>query len=224
MIIKTFDLVKIDLRKQNLYLLYGSNDGHKKEVIEQKFKKAFPESAYTYEESEVLQNRDSFFNNILSNSFFEKEKLIIISRATDKVKDIIVEILEKKIEDLIIVLNAGVLEKRSKLRTLFEKEKGMVCIPFYEDNAQTLSGIVNNFFRINKISISQESISLIVQRCRGDRQNLLSELEKIKSFSANKNRIDTKDLLKLTNLAENYSVSELIDSCLAKNKKKQLIF
>ena len=96
MIIKTFDLVKIDLRKQNLYLLYGSNDGHKKEVIEQKFKKAFPESAYTYEESEVLQNRDSFFNNILSNSFFEKEKLIIISRATDKVKDIIVEILKKK--------------------------------------------------------------------------------------------------------------------------------
>ena len=98
----------------------------------------------------------------------------------------------------------------------------MVCIPFYEDNAQTLSGIVNNFFRINKISISQESISLIVQRCRGDRQNLLSELEKIKSFSANKNRIDTKDLLKLTNLAENYSVSELIDSCLAKNKKKTI--
>ena len=220
MIIKTFELVKINLKKKNLYLLYGSNEGFKKEVIEQQFKKSFSESTYLFEESEVLQNKDSFFNSILSNSFFEKEKLIIISRVTDKMKDVIEEILEKKIEDLVIVLNAGILEKKSKLRALFEKEREMVCIPFYEDNNQTLSAIVNSFFRINKIAISQESINLIIQRCRGDRQNLQAELEKIKSFSANKKRIDTKDLLKLTNLAENYSVSELIDSCLAKNKKK----
>ena len=137
-------------------------------------------------------------------------------------KDVIEEILEKKIEDLVIVLNAGILEKKSKLRALFEKEREMVCIPFYEDNNQTLSAIVNSFFRINKIAISQESINLIIQRCRGDRQNLQAELEKIKSFSANKKRINTKDLLKLTNLAENYSVSELIDSCLAKKKKKTI--
>ena len=222
MIIKTFDLTRIDLKKQNLFLLYGSNEGHKKEVIEQKFKNFFSESTYLFEENEVLQDRNSFFNSILSNSFFENEKLIIISRATDKVKDIIEEILEKKIKDLVIVLNAGVLEKKSKLRALFEKEREVVCIPFYEDNNQTLSRIVNNFFRVNKISISQESINLIVQRCRGDRQNLQAELEKIKSFSLNKKRIDTKDLLKLTNLAENYSVSELVDSCLSKNKKKTI--
>jgi DNA polymerase-3 subunit delta len=222
MIIKTFELVKINLKKKNLYLLYGSNEGFKKEVIEQQFKKSFSESTYLFEESEVLQNKDSFFNSILSNSFFEKEKLIIISRVTDKMKDVIEEILEKKIEDLVIVLNAGILEKKSKLRALFEKEREMVCIPFYEDNNQTLSAIVNSFFRINKIAVSQESINLIIQRCRGDRQNLQAELEKIKSFSANKKRIDTKDLLKLTNLAENYSVSELIDSCLAKNKKKTI--
>jgi len=220
--IKTFELVKINLKKKNLYLLYGSNEGFKKEVIEQQFKKSFSESTYLFEESEVLQNKDSFFNSILSNSFFEKEKLIIISRVTDKMKDVIEEILEKKIEDLVIVLNAGILEKKSKLRALFEKEREMVCIPFYEDNNQTLSAIVNSFFRINKIAISQESINLIIQRCRGDRQNLQAELEKIKSFSANKKRINTKDLLKLTNLAENYSVSELIDSCLAKNKKKTI--
>ena len=201
MIIKTFELVKIDIKKQNLYLLYGSNEGHKKEVIEQYFKKKIPESTYLLEENEVLQNKDSFFNSILSNSFFEKEKLIVISRASDKIKDVIEEILEKRIKDLVIVLNAGALEKKSKLRALFEKQKEVVCIPFYEDNNQTLSAIVNNFFRVNKISISQESINLIVQRCRGDRQNLQTELEKIKSFSINKKRIDTKDLLRLTNLA-----------------------
>jgi len=114
------------------------------------------------------------------------------------------------------------LEKKSKIRSCFEKSKETICIPFYEDNSQTLSGIVSNFFRENKISISQQAINLIVQRARGDRQNIRNELEKISSFIVNKNKLELQDLLKITNLAENYDVSELIDSCLSKNKKKTI--
>jgi DNA polymerase III subunit delta len=222
MIIKSFELAKIDLKNNLFFLLYGGNEGHKKQVIEENFKKFYNENIYIYEENEIIQNEESFFNNILSQSFFEKEKLIIINRATDKILNIIEEIIEKKIKELIIVLNAGILEKKSKLRTFFEKNKKTICIPFYEDNNQTLTGIVNTFFRSNKIPISQQSINLIVQRCRGDRQNLKNELEKVKSFISDKSKIEIKDLLKLTNLAENYSVSELIDSCLAKNKKRTI--
>jgi len=220
MIIKSFEITKIDLKKNCFFLLYGENEGHKKQIIDEKFKKLYLENIYNYEESEVLKNKESFFNNILSRSFFENKKLIIIARVTDKIKDIIEEIIERKIEDLVIVLNASILEKKSKLRSLFEKNKDTVCIPFYEDNSQTLSAIANTFFRENKASISQQAINLIVERSRGDRLNLNNELEKIKNFIFNKNRIEIKDLLKLTNLAENYNVSELIDSCLLKNKKK----
>ena len=123
---------------------------------------------------------------------------------------------------MVLVLNSGKLEKKSKIRSFFEKNKETICVPFYEDNNQTLSGIVNKFFRENKINISQQLINLIVKRCRGDRQNLKNELEKIKNFTKNKNKINHEDLLKLTNLAENYSVSELVDSCLAKNKKRTI--
>ena len=220
MIIKSFESSKINLKKNNFFLFYGKNEGYKTQIIEEKFKKNYKENIYIYDENEILQNQDSFFNNILSKSFFENEKLIIISRITEKIKDIIEEILEKKIEDLVLILNAGVLEKKSKIRTLFEKSKEAVCIPFYEDSNETLSEIVNKFFRDNKIQISQQSINLVVQRCRGDRQNLKNELEKIKSFIKNKNKINSEDLLRLTNLAENYSVSELVDNCLAKNKIK----
>ena len=222
MIIKSFELTKIDLKKNQFFLLYGENEGHKKQVIEESFKKFYTNNIYPYEENEVLQNEGVFFNNILSKSFFEKEKLIIISRVSDKIENLINEILEKNIEDLVIVLNAGVLEKKSKLRSFFEKDKKTICIPFYEDNNQTLSSIINTFFRNNKVPISQQSINLIVQRCRGDRQNLKNELEKIESFIKNKTKIKIEDLLKLTNLAENYSVSDLIDSCLAKNTKKTI--
>jgi DNA polymerase-3 subunit delta len=222
MIIKSFELEKIDLKNKKFFLLYGENQGLKIEIIERKFKINYSENIYIYEENNVLSNEEDFYNNILSKSFFENEKLIIINRASDKLKDIIEEIIEKKIIDLTIVLNANILEKKSKLRSFFEKNKEAVCIPFYADNNQTLTGIINNFFRKNKISISQEAINLIVERCRGDRLNLNNELQKIQNFIKDKSKIEIKDLLKITNLAENYDVSELIDGCLAKNKKKTI--
>jgi|TARA_B110000093_G_C12893849_1_gene377296 DNA polymerase-3 subunit delta len=219
MIIKSFEFIKTDYKNQ-FFLLHGENQGHKNQIIEEKFKQKYPECTYCYEENEVLNNQENFFNNILSKSFFEEEKLIIINRATDKVKNIIEEIIEKKIASVIIVLNSNSLEKRSKLRVMFEKNREIICIPFYEDNNQTLSTMVNLFFREKKIPVSQQLTNLITSRSRGDRQNLKNELEKIESFIKNRTTIDLQDILKLTNLAENYNVSELIDSCLSKNKKK----
>ena len=219
MIIKSFELDKIKVNN-NFFLFYGENQGHKNEVIKNKFQIKYKESTYNYDEGEILANKENFFNNILSKSFFENEKLIIINRATDKIFNIVEELIEKNVEDFILILNSSILEKKSKIRSLFEKSKETVCVAFYEDNSQTLSTIVNNFFRAIKVSISQQNINLIVQRARGDRLNLNNELEKINSYMFNKNKIETKDILKLTNLAENYNVSELIDACLAKNKKK----
>ena len=222
MIIKSFELNKIDLKKNNFFLFYGENEGLKKEIIESNFKNNYPKKTFYYDESEVLNNKGNFFEEILSKSFFENEKLIIISRSTDKITSIIEEILEKKIDDLVLILNSGSLEKRSKLRLLFEKNKEIICIAFYEDNNQTLSSMANQFFRNNKIQISQQSINLIINRCRGDRQNLKNELNKIENFIKNKKRIEISEILQLTNLAENYSVTELVDNCLAKNKNKTL--
>ena len=222
MIIKSFELNKIDLKKNNFFLFYGENEGLKKEIIESNFKNNYPKKTFYYDESEVLNNKSNFFEEILSKSFFENEKLIIISRSTDKITSIIEEILEKKINDLVLILNSGSLEKRSKLRLLFEKNKEIICIAFYEDNNQTLSSLASQFFRNNKIQISQQAINLIINRCRGDRQNLKNELNKIESFIKNKKKIEISEILQLTNLAENYSVTELVDNCLAKNKNKTL--
>jgi len=220
MIIKSFELTKIELKNKYFFLLYGENQGLKNEIIEEKFKKNYQENIYYYDESEVINNQENFFNNILSKSFFENEKLVIIARASDKIKIIIEEIIAKNIKDLTIILNANILDKKSKLRLFFEKNNKIICVPFYPDNQQTLIGIASNFFKKNKIFIAQQSINLIAGRCRGDRQNLHNELQKIKSFTINKNKVEIKDILKITNLAENYNVSELIDECLAKNKNK----
>jgi len=220
MIVKNFEQDKIDYKKNNFFLFYGENQGYKDQVIDEKFKKNFLKSTYYYDEIDILNNENNFFNNILSKSFFENEKLIIINRSSDKIIKLISELIEKKIIDLVFVLNANTLEKKSKLRSLFEKNKEAICIAFYEDNNQTLAAIINLFFRERKIPISQQSVNLIVGRCRGDRLNLTNELQKIEGFIGNERKINLQDILKLTNLAENYNVSELINSCLSKNKER----
>ena len=222
MIVKSFELSKINLIKNRFFLFYGSNEGLKEEIIKNLFEKNYSDKIYRYEEKEILDNINSFFNSVLTKSFFDNEKLIIINRTTDKIKTVIEELIEKNPQDIQFILNSKNLEKKSTLRKLFEKEKSLLCAPFYEDNNQTLSAIASLFFREKKISISNQTINLITARSRGDRQNLNNELKKIESFLIDKKKINLEDIIKLTNLAENYNVSELIDSCLSKNKKKTI--
>ena len=221
MIIKSFEINKINLKKNKFYLFYGKNEGFKNEIISKliKNKKDF---THIYEEKEILENTNTFFENVLSKSLFENEKIIIIKRATDKILKILEEIFIKNIEDTTIIVNAENLEKKSKLRSSFEKSKENICIAFYPDNNQTLSKIAYNFFKNEKILISQADINLITNKCNGDREALNNELEKIKLFSMKKKKISTENLSQLINLNENYSVSELIDNCLAKNTKKTI--
>ena len=146
----------------------------------------------------------------------------MILRSSDKIVNIIEEIIEKITEDTKIILLTGILEKKSKLRLLFEKNKNTICIPFYADNNQTLGSIANSYFKEKKIPISRETINLLVARSRGDRLNLNNEITKIENFTKNKKKVNISDILKLTNLAENYSVTELVDNCLAKNSTKTI--
>ena len=220
MILKSFELPKIKLNNYKFYLFYGDNEGFKEENIKYLFEKNYQDKIHRYEEREILDNSNIFFNSILTKSFFDNEKLIIINRATDKIKTIIEELMEKNPEDIQIILNSKNLEKKSSLRKLFEKEKSIVCIPFYEDNNQTLNSIISLFFRNKKIPISQQLINVLVERSRGDRKNLNNELEKIENFSLNKKNLNIKEIIKLTNLADNYSASELVDHSLAKNTRK----
>ncbi len=220
MIIKSFELNKLELNNYKFYLFYGDNEGSKEEAIKKVFEQNYLDKIYRYEEKEILDNIDNFFNSILTRSFFDNEKLIIINRATDKIRETIEGLIEKNPEDIKIILNSKNLEKKSTLRKIFEKEKSIICVPFYEDNNQTLNSIISLFFRNKKIPISQQLINVLIERSRGDRKNLNNELEKIDAYLLGKKNLNLEEIIKLTNLAENYNASELVDHSLAKNTRK----
>ncbi len=218
MIIKSHELNKINLDQNPFILLYGKNEGFKNQAIVQILKNK--DNISKYEEKEVLENSDSFLENIYSKSLFDSEKSIVINRITDKILNLLTEIIQKNVKDTIFILNADILDKKSKLRSFFEKDKKCICIPFYPDNEQALSRLAFSFLKEKNISLSSSNINLVVSKSNGDRKILLSELDKIQYYSKDGKKITTEHIMKLTNLIENYSISELVDNCLANNIRK----
>ena len=221
MICKFYEIGKYK-GKVNFYLFYGENEGQKIDIIQSNFNEFTKENTFKYNEKEIVENKQLLFENLYSKSFFENEKLILVSEVTDKSIDLIKQIIADNISDVIIILIAKRLDKKSKIRNLFEKEKIALIVPFYEDNPQTLITIARKILTENKINLSQENLNLIIERAQGDRINLKNELQKIILLSQNKKKVNLTEITKLTNLSENYSANELVDNCLCKNKKKTL--
>ncbi len=221
MIVKNFEL-KNFINKKKLFLIYGENEGLKEDLILEFSKFYSKENTFKYSEKEIFLNLENFYNNIFSQSFFEKKKLIIVNNASEKVKNEIELILTKNIEDITLIFLSNILEKKSRLRNLFEKDKNLICVAVYKDDHRVLFNFANSFFKSKKINISTESINLIIERSSEDRKNLRNELNKIDSFIGNKKKIDFDDLVKLTNLSENHSINKIVDISLAKNTKETL--
>ena len=221
MIIKFFEKEKIEKVGLDFYLVYGDNEGQKKEVLEDILNN-FNGLRKKYDEKEFLESKNEILSSLLNKSFFENNKAFIIFRSTDKSLGFIEEMLEKKITDTKIILLSERLDKKSKIRNFFEKSKSTGCIPVYPDDNNTLSKIATSRFKENQISISRECIDMIVQKSSGDRNNLKNEIDKIIAYLDKNKIIKIDEIYKIVNLSENYSVSELVDNCLSKNLNRTI--
>ncbi len=221
MILKNFEINNIDINKYNFILLHGENEGAKKETL-LKIVSHNNKKTHKYDEKEILENKDEFFNKILSKSLFDDQVIYIINRSTNKILNVIDEIINKNIKEVFIIIDAHALDKKSKLRNLFEKNKNLLCTAFYPDTSTTLATMASKYFKEKKITISQHCINLIVSKCNGDRNVLKNEMLKIKNYYLSKDKITEDVIIKLINLIENHDVSELVDNCLIKNKKKTI--
>jgi len=220
MIVKSFHLSNVNVYDFNYYLFYGENEGHKNELINEIFKKKIKGDMFNYEESWILINKDEFLSDLFNKSFFENDKLIIINRATDKILDLIEEIFKREPEGIKCILNAQILDKRSKLRSFFEKEKKIIISAFYNDNEISIKNYVFNFLKKNDLRLSNEIINLLIEKTDSNRQILKNELEKLKNLIITKKKINPVDIAKLVKNSDGDNFFELIDFFLLKDKNK----
>ena len=222
MIIKHTEISRNFDKKINFYLLYGVNTGIIDEVSNNIINNKNSKNIFNYDEDEIISNIDGFKDSILNKSFFEDDRLVIINRGSDKILWIIEDLILKKITDVTILIKANSLEKKSKLRIFFEKNKQALCIPFYEDDHRTLITITQKFFLERKIKISAQNINFIVEKSKKSRITLKNELEKISIFYNKNKSIKFEDIVKLVNSSENNNISELADKLLLNSKKETI--
>ena len=223
MLIKSYEISKKNLNSSNCFLIYGANIGLKQDIaksllgLKEKINGKYKQ--FKFEEEEIIKNQNNFFNLIFSGSLFDQKKIIIINRTTDKLFNLISEILKKDIDDILIFLKADQLEKNSKIKKLFEKDKNLVCVACYLDNNFNLIKIINDEIKQTKIKLTMESINLLIERADGDRNNLKNEINKLKSFGLNKQVITYNQVIKLTNMTGNYQNDYIVNICLNGDKK-----
>ena len=223
MIFKSYEVQKnlTNILKSKMILLYGENYGLKKEIAEsiiihEKQKNNDVEIG-SYYENDITDNENMFYETIYSGSLFSSKKIITINNCSDKIIKQIEDIIKKNPENLFIIFQSDILEKKSKLRSLFETNSDCSCVPCYPDTNRDLENIIIKNFKDNKIAISKETTNLLIEKSNNDRGNLKNEIEKIKSYSMGKKQINIEEVKTLINFSGEYKSDALVNECLSGN-------
>ena len=223
MIIKSYEIQRNPLNfiKYNLFLLYGENDGLRKDIKES-IKVAVNQQNTHIEllslyENDIIDNEENLYNSIYSGSLFSNKKIITINNGTDKIIKQVKDIVEKLPENVFLIIFSGVLDKKNKLRNLFETNIKTLCIPCYLDSDKDLEIIAKTEFKKNDIILSRELINLLIEKSNNDRNNLRNEIGKITSFALNKKKLEIDEIKSIINFSGEYKSDSLINECLCGN-------
>jgi len=223
MIIKSYEIQKnkSNLLKYNFFLVYGENIGLKKDINEI-IKSVIQNETSDVEvislyQEEILENKQNFYDLAYSGSLFGSKKIIKIHKATDKIFNEISDIYSKHPESIYLIISSDILEKKSKLRNFFEKEKKTICTPCYLDGERDLENIATIELKKNNIKLPREAINLLIEKSNSDRDNLKNEIKKVISYSLNKKTLDINEIKSLINFSGDYKVESFINECLSGN-------
>ena len=218
MILKSY-LVEdnLEIIQGSLALFYGENRGQIYEIKKQIANKNKPNKILKYNQDEILGNQDNFYNEIKNVSLFDDKKIFFIDNVNDKILNIIENILPA-INNNLVYLFSSLLEKKSKLRIFFEKEKKVDIIPCYQDNEITVRKIITTNLK-NYEGLTNSIMNLIIENCNNDRAKIYNELDKIKSYF-NNFPLNYMEIEKLLNVNENEDFNKIKDSAILGNKQK----
>ena len=203
------------LKDKNIILLYGENKGLKDDIKKSIIEKNKNREIIRLTQDDILKNNSLLDNEIMNLSLFDDKKIILIDNITDKSFSLI----EKNVSqnNCLICLFSGTLERRSKLRNLFEKEKALGLIPCYEDNEITLQNYIKKYLK-NIKGLNQEIINFIINNSNKSRDKIKNELDKTAVYFMEK-QINISELRQLLNLDENDNSQRLRDTAILGDKK-----
>ena len=217
MILKSY-IVEQNVRVLTNYqatLIYGENDGIKddiKNIVRNQNKNS---EIITFFEEDILK-KNLLYENVINESLFNEKKVFFIQGASDKIFDKVTESLKKVNNNINIYIFADNLEKKSTLRSWFEKDKKLAAFPCYQDNERTLISYINKELKDFK-NLTGEIVNLIISNSSMNRRIIKSELVKIKSLFTEK-KVNKEQILEILNVKNDTDFDEIRDRALMGEK------
>ena len=205
------------LKKYKFILFYGENIGLKNQLKKKITEKLIDTDIVSLYQEDFSKNKNILLEECKNVSLFSKKKIIIINQANDKLLDNIENLIEDD-SDTQVILYTEILEKKSKLRSYFEKNNNLAIVPCYDDNEITLKKIIYDKLK-GFNNLNNNLVNMILSYSNLNRNTLLSNLEKITTYFDNKS-IDDNSLETILNSDRNEIFEKIRDAALNKEKEK----
>ncbi len=219
MILKSFEIENniASILKYKFILIYGENLGLKEALKKKLINLNNEAEVINLYQEDIAKNKGIILNEVKNVSLFVKEKVIIINQANEKSFSELEALLDNN-GNVKIILVADLLDKKSKLRALFEKETNLAIIPCYKDTEITLRKLIQNELKDYK-NLNSNITNMILNYSNLNRKTILNNIEKIKSFYEKKT-VSEHSLEILLNTDRNEVFENIRDAALEGNKIK----
>ena len=209
-----------DFFKGKIILLYGENQDLIKDINEQiiiKFKGEQKIQKNIFEE-DVIKNPENIINYYINGSLFDENKnILIIKNCSDKIIETLNKI-KNNIDENVIIANAEVLLKNSKLRQFGEYDKLAICIPCYQENKFDIKKFLLQQLQIDKTQLSETQIEIIINSSSLKRSKVKEVIEKINLYK-HSGKITDQVIDEICTDVDLKKNEEIIDILLSKNEK-----
>ena len=142
-------------------------------------------------------------------------RLVRLDGATDSAAEACRLLLERGEAAALVIVEAGELGPRSKLRRLFEEASDAAAVACYADDEGALRRLIGGTFDEAGIDVTPDAMAFLVERLGADRRITRSELDKLVLYASDSRAISLEDAAACSGATASLTLDELCDAASA---------
>lgn len=165
-------------------LVYGPDHGHVSETAEQIAKSAVEDLADPFGSSTLSgdmlrQDPAALLDAATALSLTGGARLVRVRGVTDIHAPGFQDLVDTSAVEALVVVEAGPLDARSKLRKLFESSPALAALACYGDDGAGLAAFIKRTLTELEVRIQPDALQQLASNLGGDRRQTRGELEKL---------------------------------------------
>lgn len=209
------------------YLIFGDDEGVVTDsalALRTALSGDAPNTEYlTLDEDTVRKDPAALFDALEARSLLGNRRIIRVRTSSERASSLILEAIALGEADTDrfaapLIITAGSLAKRSKLRSTIETAKHALALHLYSDNTDDVTGLVRQALAKDSIEIDDDALALFAADLPGHRGLANQEIGKLCLYARGLDRpLACRDIRALATTDTDHALSDLIQATLAGN-------